>query len=103
MAARARIPTHNEGISKRWLKLCVLPAGLASDGEKQLAGRSKIQVTVKGRTDLTVRTRRHYFDFKTLQSMKSDKAAPSSAEDELKLALGSFIPSRCADFGGGNG
>ena len=85
----------NEGISEALAEnSAYYLLGWRPDGEKQLAGRSKIQVTVKGRTDLTVRTRRHYFDFKTLQSTKSDKVAPSSAEDELKLALGSLYPRR---------
>lgn len=67
--------------------------GWRPDDEKQRAGRFRVQVTVKGRTDLTVRTRRHYFDFKTLQTAKS-AAAPASAEDELKSALGSLYPRR---------
>jgi hypothetical protein len=68
--------------------------GWRPDGEKQRVGRYGIQVTVKDRPDLKVRTRRHYFDFKTLQSAKSNGATPASAEDELKLALGSLYPRR---------
>jgi VWFA-related protein len=68
--------------------------GWRPDDEKQRAGRYGIQVTVKDRPDLKVRTRRHYFDFKTLQSAKAVSAAPASPDDELKLALGSLYPRR---------
>src|SRR6185369_2566065 len=64
------------------------------DSDKQRAGRYGIQVTVKDRPDLKVRTRRHYFDFKASQPRKSVGATPASAEDELKLALGSLYPRR---------
>jgi VWFA-related protein len=67
--------------------------GWRPDDEKQRTGRYGIQVTVKDRPDLKVRTRRHSFDFKTLQTAKS-ATAPGSAEDELKLALGSLYPRR---------
>ena len=57
--------------------------GWRPDSEKQRAGRYDIQVTVKDRPDLKVRTRRHYFDFKTPQSAKTaSSATPTSAEDE---------------------
>jgi VWFA-related protein len=68
--------------------------GWRPEDEKQRAGRYGIQVTVKDRPDLKVRTRRHYFDFKTLQAAKTVSAAPASSEDELKLALGSLYPRR---------
>lgn len=68
--------------------------GWRPDGEKQRAGRFNIQVSVKGRSDLTVRTRRHYFDPSTLQTATAADTASTSAEDELKLALGSLYPRR---------
>lgn len=68
--------------------------GWRPEGERQRAGRSNIQVTIKDRTDLRVRTRRHYFDFKTLQAVKSASTTSASPEDELKLALGSLYPRR---------
>jgi len=68
--------------------------GWRPDSDKQRAGRYGIQVTVKDRPDLKVRTRRHYFDFKASQPRKSVGATPASAEDELKLALGSLYPRR---------
>jgi len=68
--------------------------GWRPEGEKERAGRSNIQVTVKGRTDLTVRARRHYFDLKTLQSARPADTPAATAEDDLKLALGSLYPRR---------
>ncbi len=85
----------NEGISEALAEnSAYYLLGWRPDGEKQRAGQSKIQVIVKDRADLTVRTRRHYFDFKTLQSTKAVGAPTASAEDELKLALGSLYPRR---------
>jgi VWFA-related protein len=62
--------------------------GWRPDTEAQ-AGRSRIQVTVNGRPDLKVRTRRHYFE---LTAGKTVNSAPASPEDELKFALGSLYP-----------
>jgi hypothetical protein len=68
--------------------------GWRPEGDTQRQGRSQIQVTVKDRPDLRVRTRRHYFDPGTLQSTKSVRAPAASSEDDLKLALGSLYPRR---------
>ena len=68
--------------------------GWRPDTEKQWAGRSNIQVTVKGRPDLKVRTRRHYFDLKTDQTVKTANSSTSSPEDDLKTALASLYPRR---------
>jgi hypothetical protein len=38
------------------------------DSENQRAGKSRITVAIKGRRDLRVRTRRHFFDFKETQT-----------------------------------
>ena len=63
--------------------------GWRPDREKQQAGRSTIRVSVIGRPDLKVRMRRHYFDFTNAPTKAS---TATSAEDELKLALGSLYP-----------
>ena len=68
--------------------------GWRPDSEKQRTGRSDMQLTVKERPDLKVRTRRHHFDLKTVQSAKPLSGPPNSAEDELKAALGSLYPRR---------
>ena len=67
------------------------------DTESQTAGKSRIDVVIKDRPDLRVRMRRHFFDFKANQAVKSTKpemAVPSAntAEDELRQALGSLYP-----------
>jgi len=63
------------------------------DSENQRSGESRIKVAVKGRPDLRVRMRQHYFDFRN-----SEAAAPApkknSPDDELRLALGSLYPRR---------
>lgn len=66
--------------------------GWRPDSEKQRAGRSNIQVTVKDRPDLKVRTRRYYFDLKTVQTVKTANSSTPSPEDDLKTALGSLYP-----------
>jgi VWFA-related protein len=66
--------------------------GWRPDREKQQAGRSTIRVSVVGRPDLKVRMRRHYFDFTNPPPGKNQASGASSAEDELKLALGSLYP-----------
>jgi VWFA-related protein len=66
------------------------------DGETQRAGKSRLNVVVKGRPDLRVRMRRHFFDLKenqTTVSNKADASAPTP-EDDLKIALGSLYPRR---------
>ena len=68
--------------------------GWRPESERQTATRSQIQVMVKDRPDLKVRTRRHYVDLKKDQPAKSIATAPISPEDELKLALGSLYPRR---------
>ena len=66
--------------------------GWRPDTEKQRAGRSSIQVTVKGRPDLKVRTRRYYFELKTDQTVKTANSSTTSSEDDLKTALASLYP-----------
>jgi len=60
------------------------------DSENQRAGKSQIKVVVKGRPDLRVRMRRHFFDFR--QSTNPKATAPRA--DDLKIALGSLYPRR---------
>jgi hypothetical protein len=65
------------------------------DTENQRAGKSRIDVIVKGRPDLRVRMRRHSFDFKLTQPAKTEAAkATSTPEDDLRMALGSLYPRR---------
>jgi hypothetical protein len=66
--------------------------GWRPDTEKQRAGRSSIQVIVKGRPDLKVRTRRYYFELKTDQTVKTANSSTPSSEDDLKTALASLYP-----------
>jgi len=66
--------------------------GWRPDSEKQRAGRSSIQVTVKGRPDLKVRTRRRYFDLKTDQTVRTANSSTPSPEDDLITALASLYP-----------
>jgi VWFA-related protein len=61
---------------------------------EQEPGRSTIQVVVIGRPDLKVRTRRNYFDFSKPQPSNTEAATATSADDQLKLALGSLYPRR---------
>ena len=67
--------------------------GWRPDREQQ-PGRSTIQVSVIGRPDLKVRTRRNYFDFPKAQPNNTEAAAATSAEDQLKLTLGSLYARR---------
>ena len=69
------------------------------DTENQRAGKSRVDVIIKGRPDLRVRMRRHSFDFKFNQTAKMinpDAAKPltSTPEDDLRMALGSLYPRR---------
>ena len=68
--------------------------GWRPDREKQQPGRSTIQVSVIGRPDLKVRTRRNYFDFSRAQPILNEAASAISAEDQLKIALGSLYARR---------
>lgn len=68
--------------------------GWRPNRETQQPGRSTIQVSVIGRPDLKVRTRRHYFDFPKAQPINTQAPTATSAEDELKLALGSLYARR---------
>ncbi len=67
--------------------------GWRPDDEKQRLVGPKIQVTVKGRPDLRVRSRRHFFEPKPELRTGSATAA-TSPEEELKAALGSLYPRR---------
>jgi len=69
------------------------------DTENQRAGKSRIDVIVKGRPDLRVRMRRHSVDFKlnqTAKMIKPEGAKPltSTPEDDLRMVLGSLYPRR---------
>jgi VWFA-related protein len=66
--------------------------GWRPDREKQRADRPNIQVTVKDRPELKVRTRRHYFDLKTAQTVKTAISPTTPPEDDLKTALASLYP-----------
>ena len=68
--------------------------GWRPDRETQQPGRSTIQVSVSGRPDLKVRTRRNYFDFPEAQPNNTKSSIAISAEDQLKLALGSLYAHR---------
>ncbi len=69
------------------------------DSEDQRAGKSRINVAIKGHPDLRVRMRRHFFDFKKTQAAGNtpvEAAAPATnaPENDLKAALGSLYPRR---------
>jgi VWFA-related protein len=68
------------------------------DTENQRAGKSRIDVVIKGRPDLRVRMRRHSVDFKLNQTAKMIKPEGdkplTTAEDDLRMALGSLYPRR---------
>ena len=69
------------------------------DSENHRAGKSRINVSIKGRQDLRVRMRRHFFDFRENQvagTTPAEAATPASnaPEDDLKTALGSLYPRR---------
>jgi VWFA-related protein len=68
--------------------------GWRPDTEQQRAGKSRIDVTIKNRSDLRVKTRRHFFDLKTDQPAKPAVTATKSPDDELRTALGSLYPRR---------
>jgi len=68
--------------------------GWRPDAEPEKAGRVQIQVTVKDRPDLKVRTRRHYVDLRRDRTVRQPAPAAASTEDELKIALGSLYPRR---------
>ncbi|MGZ8842563.1 MAG: VWA domain-containing protein [Pyrinomonadaceae bacterium] len=67
--------------------------GWRPDDEQQQSGKSKIQVTVKGRPDLRVRSRRHFFEPKA-ESTSGAATVATAPEDDLKAALGSLYPRR---------
>jgi len=64
------------------------------DSENQRAGKSRLKVVVKGRPDLRVRMRRHFFAFRENTSAKAEAATTNAPEAELKAALGSLYPRR---------
>jgi VWFA-related protein len=69
------------------------------DTEEQRVGKSRLQVIIKDRPDLRVRIRRHFFDFRSGQDLKTKKAeglgpAADVPEHELRVALGSLYPRR---------
>ena len=69
------------------------------DTERQKTGKSRLDVAIKDRPDLRVRMRRHSFDFKSDRAAgtvnpEAPKPSTSTAEDELRIALGSLYPRR---------
>ena len=60
------------------------------DSENQRTGKSQIKVVVKGRPDLRVRMRRHFFHFR--ESTKAQATAPTP--NDLRIALASLYPRR---------
>ena len=64
------------------------------DSENQRAGKSRLKVVVKGRPDLKVRMRQHFFNFREAQATEATATAPGTPEDDLKKALGSLYPRR---------
>jgi VWFA-related protein len=69
------------------------------DTELQRAGRSRVELTVRGRPDLRVQLRRRYFvapsekNAATVEKKSGASAAPS-VEDEMRSALASLYPRR---------
>ena len=65
------------------------------DSDVQRAGRSRVEVVVKGRPDLRVRARKHFFNpAADEQKPARANAAKPTAEDELRAALASLYPRR---------
>ena len=68
------------------------------DSENQRAGKSRVNVVLKGRSDLRVRMRRHFFDSRDKQAIgisnTKTTAASNSPDDNLKMALASLYPRR---------
>jgi len=69
------------------------------DSENQKSGKSRLNIAVKGRPDLRVRMRRHFFDLKENQTAANSKVEANAAtaktpEDDLRMALGSLYPRR---------
>jgi VWFA-related protein len=63
------------------------------DNEKQASGKSRLSVVVKGRPDLRVRMRQHYFDFRE-NAPKPKAPTTNTPDDELRRSLGSLYPRR---------
>ena len=63
------------------------------DNENQTVGKSRLNVVVKGRPDLRVRMRQHYFDFRQNEA-KPKAPATNTPDDQLKRSLGSLYPRR---------
>ena len=63
------------------------------DNENQASGKSRLNVVVKGRPDLRVRMRQHYFDFRENEA-KPKAPTTNTPDDELKRTLGSLYPRR---------
>jgi hypothetical protein len=67
------------------------------DSDEQRSGKSRLKVEIKGRSDLRVRMRQHFFDFRNNNAAGNTKAqAPNtnSPDDELRIALGSLYSRR---------
>jgi VWFA-related protein len=63
------------------------------DNEDQRAGKSRLNVVVKGRPDLRVRMRQHFFDFRENEA-RPKAQTKNTPDDELKRSLGSLYPCR---------
>jgi len=73
--------------------------GWRPDSENQKSGKSRLNIVVRGRPDLRVRMRRHFFDLKENQTAANSRddanaAAAKTPEDDLRIALGSLYPRR---------
>ena len=65
------------------------------DSENPGAQKSRINVVLKGRPDLRVRMRRHFFDSRQVGIITTNAtAATNSPDNDLKIALGSLYPRR---------
>jgi VWFA-related protein len=64
------------------------------ENENQAAGKSRINVVLKGRPELRVRMRQRYFDFREIQTAKPKAPTTNTPDDDLKIALSSLYPRR---------
>jgi VWFA-related protein len=68
--------------------------GWRPDLDGAAEARPRIQISIKGRPDLKVRTRKRFFALKESQTASLTVIPGASSADELKVALGSLYPRR---------